>query len=158
MDVHKLCRAVVLAEKVKEVLTSHLVGVGIGVHKVGGIWRSNHVVVEVKTNLVKLLGWQGRDVVVRPDHATLLRAPKGEANLVVESVVAPQGFGNGKQGRDAAAIVVDARAFLHGVEVGAEENNVIGIALFCFQDYLPGFTLLSQHINSKVDVQILPGF
>ena len=67
------------------------------------------------------------DVERRADQARLLRAPPGEADLVVRLHLLHR-LGHLEDGRAPRTVVVDARPRADGVEVGADHDHVVGVA------------------------------
>ena len=124
--------------------------------------RADHVEVEVQRDVVRLLLRQVLDVVLRSEQTLLLGSPPGEAHRVVR--LGLRHLDRGLQQRCAAgAVVVDARAVLHAVEVGAGHDGVGVIAALGLGEHVVGRARLRRvvdrhrHRRTGGGVEVLAG-
>ncbi|TKW49500.1 hypothetical protein CTA1_1340 [Colletotrichum tanaceti] len=118
---------------------------------------ADHVVVPVEADGVGLGLGQVGGVVEGADEAALLGAPPDEADLVLEAAVLLEGAGDLEQGRGAAAVVVDAGAGLDAVEVGAQHDDVVRVALLGLGDDVPRLALVPDGVDEEVHLERLAG-
>ena len=99
------------------------------VDEVARVGRADHVEVQVELDLVLLGRRQRGHVVLRAEQAELLGAPEAEPDVVPRRDAAGgEGQGVLQDAGGAGAVVVDARAGRHGVEVGAGHHHVVRVA------------------------------
>ena len=79
------------------------------VDQVGIVGGSDHVEVEVQSDLLLLLGGEAVDVVGTTKETKLLSGPEAEADGILETEVG-EGLGDGQDSNGSTAIVVDTRA------------------------------------------------
>lgn len=127
------------------------------VHIVDGVDGANHVVVPVKANGVSLRLGQLSSVVERSDETALLSAPPNEADLVLEARVLLEGAGDLKESASTGAVVVNTGPGLDRVQVSAENNDVVRVALLGLGDDVPGLALIPLGIDEKGDLEGLTG-
>ena len=88
----------------------HVEGTAVTVvDQVGVVGRSDHVEVEVESDLLLLPGAEAVDVVGTAEEAKLLSSPETEADGVLETEVG-EGLGDIENANDARAVVVDTGA------------------------------------------------
>lgn len=91
------------------------------------VGRSDHVEVEVQTDLGGLFSGEVLGVVVGAEQTELFGGPEGDANGVVDCV-AGELLSNLEDTDDAGAVVVDTRAGLHRVGVTANDEDGVLVA------------------------------
>lgn len=94
------------------------------VNTVEEVWRSDHVEVEVKADLVQVLLGGLLNEVSSSQKTLLLGSPPGEADGIVDLVLG-QLLGDLEETDGAGAVVVNTWAGLDGVGVAANVNNVV---------------------------------
>ena len=105
-------------------------GVGVGavavVDEADVVRRADHVEVQVRHDLRQGRVAEAVDVVLGAEQAGLLGAPEREADLLAR-LDAGLGhlLGDLEDRRGAGAVVVDARAAVDGVEVGADDDGAL---------------------------------
>lgn len=89
----------------------------------------DHVEVEIQQQVLRIRRVRNaRRVELRPHEPVLLGAPPGEAHLVLDLELL-QRLEDFKNERGARAVVVDTRAGLDGVEMRAEHDDVLRVAV-----------------------------
>ena len=96
-----------------------------------------HVVVEHHVDLLDLRVAEVLGVVARADETVLLGAEPHEPHLLTQVVpAAGELLGLGQQRGGAGAVVVDARALGHRVQVRARDHDVVRVAAARLGDHL----------------------
>lgn len=84
---------------------------------------------------------------------SLFSTPPGESDLVLEALVLLERLGQDKESSGSATIVVDTSTGLDTVEMGTEEDDVVGVTLLGLGDDVPALPLLGNRVNKQVDIE-----